>query len=473
MTRAAVYLVIAASLWATNAAAGQTEPVRLELGAPVAREIAERDTHAYRVAVDTNEAVHLVARQLGADVVVTLLEADGTLIVEMDSPTGTAGAESIWFVAPDSGEFLVQVRTFEGYGGRYELELETLRDATPEDVERVRVQTLLLEAAPLAAQPTPEAQQAAISKLKEAAALAHGLGDPEAAALAVTALTDLDIGAGLESLGLPVLPGPIPTYYSPGYETRAAELRDDVVRGVDFFEQKLGVAPKIYLAVLDREHWSSVCFTGAPYGMPNSRGSRSRSGLVCLPTTHEMFDELVRNIKANMTEADLEAIESTGVPFEEAMRKRGDSIMYHELGHLYTGAYGIAVPNRWVNEFLANYLATAYESENPPDPQLRKFREIMGQASDRLPRPAHTSLEDFERLYTGMDFQNYVWYQRQLTRRAEEVYEAEGLDFLTQVKAAFPPGEPRPVPVQVSLERMESIVPGFLEWARQLAHGGS
>jgi hypothetical protein len=471
MRRTSSFLAIVAGLWATNTAAGQTEPVRLELGAPVPRVIAETDTHAYRVVVDTNEAVHLVARQLGADIVLTLLEPGGTPIVEMDTPTGTAGAESIWFVAPESGELLVQVHTFEGYGGRYELELETLRDATPEDVERVRVQTLFLEAARLAGQGTPEAQQAAIEELQEAVAVARGLGDSEAAALAVTALTDLDVGAGLESLGLPVLPGRVPTYYSPGYETRAVELRDEVVRGVDFFEQKLGVAPKIYLAVLDREHWSHVCFTGAPYGMPSSRGSRSRSGLVCFGATQELFDQLARNVRVNLTEADLEAIESAGVPFEEAMRKRGDSIMYHELGHLYTGAYGIAVPNQWVNELLANFLATAYESENPVDPPVRTVREIMGRGFDRRPRPAHISLEDFERLYTGMDFQNYVWYQRQLTRRAEEVYEAMGLDFLAQVKAAFPPEEQRPVPVQVSLERMESITPGFLEWADQLAHG--
>ena len=58
-----------------------------------------------------------------------------------------------------------------------------------------------------------------------------------------------------------------------------------------------------------------------------------------------------------------------------------------------------------------------------------------------------------------------------LTRRAEEVYKTKKLDFLKEVKAAFPAHEKRPVPVDVSLERLEKISPGFLEWARQLAGG--
>jgi hypothetical protein len=80
------------------AAQAMAQPVRLEPGQPVTREIAAGERHAYRVVVKANQALHIVAAQLGADVVVTLLGMDGKPIVEMDSPTGTEGAESVWFV---------------------------------------------------------------------------------------------------------------------------------------------------------------------------------------------------------------------------------------------------------------------------------------------------------------------------------------------------------------------------------------
>ena len=449
--------------------AGQTDPTRLEPGQPVTRAIAADETHRYRVALQPNYVLHVVATQLGADIVVTLLGSDGKPMVEMDTPTGTEGAESIWFVAPTAGEVTVEVRPFEGSAGRYELRADALREATPDDAKRVQMQALFLEATRLGLQRTPDAQQSAIGKFREAAALARSVGERDMTSLSVESLMGIDIGAGLESVALPSLPGKVPVHYSPGYQQRAANLRDRLAKAVDFFEQRLGVTPKVYLAVLAREHWTDIG-GGTPYGMPNSATSPG-AGLVCLSATHDAFDELGRSIKANLPDAALKAMESAGLSFEDGMREVGDSVMYHELGHIYAAAYGIAIPNRWMDEFLANYLATAYTSEQPTNPQLEKSREIVSVGFLKGPRPKHTTLEDFERLYMGVGFQNYGWYQGEFTRRAEEVYKTKKLDFLKEVKAAFPPHEKRPVPVDVSLERLEKISPGFLEWARQLAGG--
>jgi hypothetical protein len=456
------------ALWSLSGVAQSTP---LEPGQTVARTIAAAETHAYRVALKANQALHIVARQLGADIVVTLRGTDGKPVVEMDTPTGSEGAESVWFVAPTSGDFQVDVRPFEASAGRYELTVETVREATPDDAKRVQMQALFLEANRLGLQRTPEAQQAAIGKFKETAALARSVGERDMAALSVRSIGGIDIGAGLETLALPSLPGKVPVHYSPGYEPRAAKLRDRLAKAVDFFEQRLGVTPKIHLAVLTQEHWSDVSSPGVPYGIPNSLMSRSGSGLVCLSATHEAFDELGRSIKAELPDAALKAIESTGLSFEEGMREFGDGIMYHELGHIYAAAYGIAMPNRWVNELLANYLSIAYTSEQAANPQLEKLGEILSSGFIRGPRPTHTTLEDFERLYLGVGARNFGWYQMQITRRADEVYKTKKLAFLKEVKAAFPPYEKRPVPVDVSLERLEKIAPGFLDWARQLAGG--
>ena len=165
--------------------AGQTDPTRLEPGQTVTRAIAADETHRYRVALQPNYVLHVVATQLGADIVVTLLGSDGKPMVEMDTPTGTEGAESIWFVAPTGGEFTVEVRVFEGSAGRYELRADALREATPDDGQRVQIQALFLEANRLGLQRTPDAQQSAIWKFREAAALARSVGERDMAALSV------------------------------------------------------------------------------------------------------------------------------------------------------------------------------------------------------------------------------------------------------------------------------------------------
>ena len=129
------------------------------------------------------------------------------------------------------------------------------------------------------------------------------------------------------------------------------------------------------------------------------------------------------------------------------------------------------IPNRWMDEFLANYLATAYTSEQPTNPQLEKSREIVSVGFLKGPQAQAHDPRGLRAVVHGAGFQNYGRDQGEFTRRAEEVYKTKKLYFLKEVKVAFPPHEKRPVPVDVSLERLEKISPGFLEWARQLAGG--
>jgi hypothetical protein len=461
--------VASSPLGRAAASAAQTEPTRLEPGIPIAQSVAAGETHAYQVALKANQVLHVVARQLGADIVLTLRGRDGESVVEMDTPTGTEEAESIWFVAPGSGEFRVEVRSFEGSAGRYELLAEPLREATPDDARRLQLQALFLEARRLERVRNSDAQQAATRNFKEAASLARTLGDRDTVRNSVRLLAQIDAGAALESLGLPSLPGKVAARYSRGFEQRAATLLEPVTKAAEFFERRLGVRPKIYLAVLARNDWRDI--VSNPYGMPNSLTSRSGAGFLCLPATLEAFDELGRALKPTLSDAASKAIDSSGLSFEDGMREFADGIMFHELGHLYAAAYGIRIPNHWVDEFLANYLARAYTSEHPGSPQFEKFREIVSAAVVNGPRPKYTSLEDFERLYIGVGFQNYAWYQRQLTQRAEEVYEVKGLDLVKEVKAAFAGAEKPPASVEVSLEVLEKISPGFIDWARQLSTG--
>ena len=49
--------------------------------------------------------------------------------------------------------------------------------------------------------------------------------------------------------------------------------------------------------------------------------------------------------------------------------------------------------------------------------------------------------------------------------RAHEVYEAVGLGFIEEVSSVYPKEEDSIEP-QILLERLEEVVPGFLDWAQ-------
>lgn len=105
--------------------------------------------------------------------------------------------------------------------GRYELRVETLRDATAEDRSRVELQGALLVAQRLFARSDPEARLGALDNFKRAAAAARGLKDNAALSAISTYLLNLYPEGTLQSSGLPSAPGDTPVYYSRGFEQRA------------------------------------------------------------------------------------------------------------------------------------------------------------------------------------------------------------------------------------------------------------
>jgi hypothetical protein len=164
----------------------------------------------------------------------------------------------------------------------------------------------------------------------------------------------------------------------------------------------------------------------------------------------------------------LERVAATGVSLQVGIRETADDIMYHELGHNYTAAYGVGTPNNWLGEFLASYLSEAYRTDAPQSPRSRVFADALREWLDG-PRPKYTTLEDLERLYMSVGIDNYGWYQAQFEKRVMEVYRTEGLSFVQRVKDAFPATPSERLPVAEVLARLDKISPGWVDWAASLA----
>lgn len=269
----------------------------------------------------------------------------------------------------------------------------------------------------------------------------------------------------VRELGAASLPGKFTCYYSAGYEERAKELSKQIESAQRFYEDMLEIKAEFALAVLDRRDWERVA-PEMPFGLPSVSPDPP---VILLPATVDgVVVEGAKALRERASAATLAKIEAAGFDFDSGAEKLIDLIALHELGHVLTLAYGIRPPDHWSNEFLASYFAYAYLQLE--DPRLATlFVAITHDLECRDgTRPKHTSLEDFDRLYSQVGPANYGWYQGEFLGRVEQVYQARKLGFLESVRSAYPKAKDKGDPPRAFLERLERICPGFVEWGEKL-----
>jgi tetratricopeptide (TPR) repeat protein/CHAT domain-containing protein len=159
--------------------AAQADVPELVVGTPQERELKGGERHVYRLVLAADQYLRLVVEQHGIDVVVRLFGPDGRQLVEMDSPTGTQGAETVSFIADVGGTYRVEIAPLEREAapGRYIVRIEELRPATERDRTRIAAERAFAEANLLAAQQKEDSFRQAAAKYEEAARLYHTLGE--------------------------------------------------------------------------------------------------------------------------------------------------------------------------------------------------------------------------------------------------------------------------------------------------------
>lgn len=295
-----------------------------------------------------------------------------------------------------------------------------------------------------------------ISSAPVRAALAFGVAlglsaTPAAAQSAAPSPQEQVRGLGLDSLA-----GPLPVHYSATFAHRAGEVQQILREGARFFADSLGLQTTVRVALLAEPEWRRV--SPIPYGVPYVQG-----GVVFIPATGDgaISADFLR-LEAGASPAVMAKVAQTGLSFGDNARRIGDLIGYHELGHGYTGAYGIRPHARWLGEFLATYMAYAFMHR--AQPPLARGWEAMMQAKMDGPAPQHTSLADFERLYIRVGPENYNWYQAAFAMKAAEVFQAHGLGFLARLREVLPAGDGPALDSDTVLARLEQIHPGFRAW---------
>src|SRR5262245_45805553 len=70
-------------------------PVRLAPGQKEERHLTKKETHSYLLRLEAGDYVRVAAEQRGVDLALRLSSPSGERIAEIDSPTGTLGAERV------------------------------------------------------------------------------------------------------------------------------------------------------------------------------------------------------------------------------------------------------------------------------------------------------------------------------------------------------------------------------------------
>jgi hypothetical protein len=279
----------------------------------------------------------------------------------------------------------------------------------------------------------------------------------------------VDLLQRVRALNTPSSTNRITVHFAAGHQQKALRLRSMAEEAMRFYADSLGIQAPLHLAVLTRDQWERVITWPQPYGIPGVAGSPPVAFLPATDDNVAANDAL--SLRAGASPAAVRMIEASGNSYEEGARRYVDLVGLHELGHTYSSAYGIRPSHKWLNEMLASYFAYAFFRQHQPR-QAQLWDGILQAYVDAV-RPKHTSLEDFERLYFGVGPQNYVWYQAQFQELARRAYDAKGLGFLREVRAAFPQTETAPMSMETALERLERIQPGFQAWAAGLSGTGA
>lgn len=117
---------LAAQTQAQAPVAPETRP--LAVGAPVEREIRPGDRHVYRVDLGRGDLLAASVQQKGIDLVVEVVGPDGQKLLEVDSPTGADGRESLVFLARGAGSHALAIRPLDAKRpvGHYTITLDEL-----------------------------------------------------------------------------------------------------------------------------------------------------------------------------------------------------------------------------------------------------------------------------------------------------------------------------------------------------------
>jgi CHAT domain-containing protein/tetratricopeptide (TPR) repeat protein len=157
----------------------QADPTPLRQGDVFESKITSTESRSFKITLTPGQYLRVLVEQYEIDLIVTLSDTDGKMLVEADSPSGVTGPEYVSTVAGQRGDYLLNIRATPGRvaSGQYKVSVEELRPASASDGPRADAEKMLSEGRQLFAKGTKESRLAAIKKYDEALSYWKGDGD--------------------------------------------------------------------------------------------------------------------------------------------------------------------------------------------------------------------------------------------------------------------------------------------------------
>lgn len=226
-----------------------------------------------------------------------------------------------------------------------------------------------------------------------------------------------------------------------------------------FFAEQLDTDLRYTVALLSPRHWSRV--SDARHALP---WASEADRLVVVPVR-----------------SDMALLLPSGRDTANA-RPVLDIISYHQLGHVVAAAYLYPAgfrgrpPVRWFSELVASYLGHWYMREARPN--LADYAEELAYDVTQGTEPRFSSLAQYDAYYDGYltspwGANTMGWYQNAFNLWAAEFYDDFGGAFIRQVREELPWVRLEAWTTASLLEELEAIVPGFGNWAREMAEASA
>jgi hypothetical protein len=226
-----------------------------------------------------------------------------------------------------------------------------------------------------------------------------------------------------------------PVYASAGMEQRAHHIAGRCERAHRFLADTLRARADLTVLVLAPEDWRAYTTPPRIYGMPHYPDAWT---LAVAGENNEFWRSQVPPLDVlPLPVADTIRFAYGQPDGSLDLSPFFDLLAVHELSHLFHEQSAWQPPRLWLMELFCNLCLHAYTAVQEPD-QLTALETLpdmivsLGHAHHR-----HHTLEDFERLYTGVGPDNYGWYQCRLHVAARLIYDAGGIAILQRLWSAF------------------------------------
>ena len=175
----------------------------LELHTPIERQLAGGQTDEFTVTVQAGQFLRIVAEQKGIDVVLSIIDPKGTLLVTADTYNGSFGPEPASIIADITGTYRVKVASFDPTytAAKYVIQVTDLRSSGAQDETRISAERKLFQAV-IDSHGELTSKQHALTLAQDSARLWHVLQDgyEEALCLYFLGFVNFELGENQKAL---------------------------------------------------------------------------------------------------------------------------------------------------------------------------------------------------------------------------------------------------------------------------------